>query len=250
MRFFEITYPSLKNRNHKYIDGTNFSDVVSLYYFDSDLRNSLIYYLTRIEICFRTYLTYKISNFYKNNPLWFVNNRYVNSQYLSSFSSIYRDVKKNIAIQRHHQKYPNDKYAPAWKTLEFMTFGNILTLYNSLFDKSLKVDIANHFGCKNVKVFSNYMDTLRILRNACAHGACIYNIKLAKSIKSGPAGVFSGNDRHNIKGVLDVVTYIIGTISVNRQKDMRDKVYYIIMTESSAMLDEIIKKSSGLEIKR
>lgn len=94
------------------------------------------------------------------------------------------------------------------------------------------------------------MDTLRILRNACAHGACTYNIKLAQSIISGPAGNFMGNDRHNIKGILGVLTYIIGTVSVNRQKDMNDKIKTIILSQRSLMLDEIIKKCSGMEINR
>lgn len=247
---FEKTYPSLKNRNHQYVADTHFSDVVALYYFDTDLRNDLIYYLTRVEICLRTYLTYNASNLYKVDPWWFVNKKYVRSEYIDSFDKTYRDVKKNIAIQRHHQKYHDDKYAPAWKTLEFMTFGNILALYDGLLDRNLKTNIANHFGCRNVDVFRNYMDTLRILRNACAHGACIYNIKLSKSIKSGPAGDFHVNDRHNIKGILDVLLYIIGTISVNRKKDLYYKVKSIIMSSRSVMLDDIIKKSSGLDIKR
>jgi abortive infection bacteriophage resistance protein len=35
---FELTYPDRKNRTHQYKKGTKFSDAVSLYYFDVDLR--------------------------------------------------------------------------------------------------------------------------------------------------------------------------------------------------------------------
>ena len=42
---FETTYPEKKNRQHKYCEGTKFSDAVALYYFDVDLRNILLKYL-------------------------------------------------------------------------------------------------------------------------------------------------------------------------------------------------------------
>ena len=46
---FEKKYPSKKNRDHLYKDGTDFYDALDLYYFDCDLRRLLMKYLTRIE---------------------------------------------------------------------------------------------------------------------------------------------------------------------------------------------------------
>ena len=40
---FEKTFPNLDNRSHQYKEGTSFTDVVELYYFDYDLRNILMY---------------------------------------------------------------------------------------------------------------------------------------------------------------------------------------------------------------
>ena len=57
---FETTYPNRKNRTHQYKQGTKFSDIVSLYYFDVDLRNILSKYLNRIEINFRTNIIYRV----------------------------------------------------------------------------------------------------------------------------------------------------------------------------------------------
>jgi abortive infection bacteriophage resistance protein len=69
---FEETYPNRKKRTHKYKPGTKFSDVVSLYYLDADLRKILAYHLNRIEINFRTNIIYTVSNHYINNNIWFI----------------------------------------------------------------------------------------------------------------------------------------------------------------------------------
>ena len=245
---FEKSYPSLKNRNHTLVNGALFSDIVSLYYFDTDLRNILIYYLNRIEISLRTYITYTISNHYKKDPVWFVNPNCVNKSYIDSFEGkVYKTIKGNPTINQHHKKYINDRFAPAWKTLEFMTLGNILSLYNNIKDSKIQKEIANHFGC-NVGIFKNYFETIRVLRNSCAHGACIYNIHLSRGIKSGPAGRFQSNDRHNICGAIDVVKYVVGKISENRQIDMNNKINDLINAERSAILCDIIKKSAGFSI--
>jgi abortive infection bacteriophage resistance protein len=59
-----------------------------------------------------------------------------------------------------------------------MTFGDILYLYSSLKDAKLKEEIAAHYNIRNVDIFDNYMSTLRVIRNLCAHGHNIYDLKL------------------------------------------------------------------------
>ncbi len=59
---FEITYPNKIKRTHQFREGTNFDYIVKLYYFDFNLRSILMKYLNRIEIHFRTFLIYKVSN--------------------------------------------------------------------------------------------------------------------------------------------------------------------------------------------
>ncbi len=57
--------PFEKNRNHDFKEGTKFSDAVTLYYLDVDLRNILLKCLNRIEINFRTKVVYYVSNAHK-----------------------------------------------------------------------------------------------------------------------------------------------------------------------------------------
>lgn len=237
---FEETYPSYRNRTHKVIQGTKLSDAVALYYFDFDMRIILIRYISRIEVALRTYITYSLSNKYCMSPTWFVNPAVMTKHYIDSFDVVYSTIKQKPIIKRHHNKYINDKYAPAWKTIEHMTFGNIELLYRNLKSIDDKLDICKHFGVNQTSVFESYLGTVRSLRNICAHGGVLFDLHLEKSIKRGPAGWFDRKDSSNLSSTLAVVDYFIGVISINRQKDMRDAI--------SDARKKLLDKNKGLEI--
>lgn len=222
---FEKSYPELRNRTHEYVEGASFEDAVNLYYFDFDLRLLLMRYLNRIEIAFRTSLVYNLSNKYNSNPVWFVNPVIVNRPYAREFErKVYTsDFKRNPVIHRHHQNNPNDRFAPAWKTLEFMTFGAVMKLYEQLKELDDKIFVAHKFGIRQVVTFESYMHTIRQVRNACAHGLLLYDLRLPQAIRRGPAA-YNSAERNNIIGAIRVINYIMGTISANRANDMSKQI--------------------------
>ena len=214
---FEMSYPSLRRRNHQMKAGTKFSDAVVLYYFDFDVRNILMKYISRIEVAFRTYIIYTLSNKYSTAPCWFVDNTIVSQDFVDSFDrSCYDSIKLNPTIRRHHRRYPSDKYAPAWKTMEHMTLGSILALYNSLKAVPDKRSISQKFGINQTAVFENYMETIRCIRNICAHGAVLYDAKLFHEVKRGPADHVSADEKYRLGAAIKIIAYMIGTISCNR----------------------------------
>lgn len=246
---FEKTFPKLDDRDHQIKKGTRFQDIVSLYYFDYDLRNILQNYLNRIEVNLRTYIVYAVSNHYKTSPTWFADPNIVNKSYADTFEEkVYKTIRENPVIKRHHKKYINDRFAPAWKTVEFMTLGNICSLYLNLKDRNIQYKIAAHYGC-GIGIFINYIETIRIIRNSCAHGSCLYNLSLAKAIKSGPAGQVAGDERHNICGVINVISYIVGKISVNRQRDMHETIDSLLSRNRGDKTNGIIFKCTGFPVK-
>lgn len=245
---FEKTYPDLKNRNHEVIDGVHIKDAVDLYYFDFDMRIVLIRFTTRIEVAIRTYLTYILSNKYKKSPTWFADPSIVNASYTTEFDTkAYDDIMKKPVIRRHHKNHINDKYAPAWKTIEYMSFGNIENLYKNLKKEEDKTCICKHFGVNSPSVFENYIATVRYLRNICAHGGVLFDMKLPKGISKGPAGSFHDSDRQNLYGSLKVVEFLLGQISTNRLKDMKCEIAEILnnLYDKNINLKEIIEKTAG-----
>jgi len=115
-------YPFEKNKAHEFEENTKFSDVVSLYYLDVDLRHLLLKYLNRFEIHFRTQVIYIVSNYYKQSPTWFADSHIMGSEFIQNLPKFYNKkfIRHNKTIKKHHANHINDKYAPAWKTLEFL----------------------------------------------------------------------------------------------------------------------------------
>lgn len=222
---FEKSYPRISGRSHEFAVGSTFEDAVRLYYFDYDLRLILMRYLNRIEIAFRTAMIYSLSNKYNGDNTWFVNPTVVDRTYSENFGKkVYTsEFKRNPIIARHHKKYKEDTYAPAWKTLEFMTFGSVMKLYEQLLNVVDKINIANQFGIRQVVTFVSYMHSIRNVRNACAHGSLLYDLKLPARIRRGPANL-TIEESGNIIGALRVVKYIIEQISENRATEMQNSI--------------------------
>ena len=235
----ECRYPNKDNRDHRFKNDANFETSVRLYHFDKKLRNILSEYLQDIEVNVRTKVIYHISNHYKQNPTWFADNRIVMSQFISEFDQKYsREVANNEVIMRHHKKHINDKYAPAWKTLEYLSFGDLVRLIRNLKSEEDKKIIYNCYGLNDDKIFSNHIDVIRQLRNICAHGHPLFDMKLCKSIRAGKfRNHLKGKDVYsNIQGVFLVMQYFLYYLSEKRGNEFRDS---LIGFFNSSITDDI-----------
>lgn len=223
-------HPFEIDKKHNLKNGTQFNDVVELYYFDVNLRNILIKALNRIEINFKTKLTYHVSNKYKNSPTWFVDKKVMSTLFINNFDSFYnKDFKNNNQpIKKHHKKYINDKYAPAWKTLEFLTFGTILKIYENLSDNDIKELISMEYGINNVGIFINYMKTIKFIRNECAHGGILFDIATPKGISYFKSIQFNPNCRHKLDSCIRVILYFLNVISCNRCDESKIEINQLI----------------------
>lgn len=246
---FEKTYPAKRNRTHEFVDGTNFDDAVKLYYFDFKLRNILSYYINRIEINFRNYLTYTLSNHYVGNPQWFADDSIVDERFVENFdTTVYTSgFRLNSVIKEHHRSHRQDRYAPAWKTIEYMTFGSVINLYKAVKDTRLKVNIANHYGIRYIEVLENYLEVVREIRNYCAHGNVLYDFVPFRYIRRGPASITGARNFRNLNGAIAVVLYMLKQVSVNRYNEMVSEIKELIRHYStSPRVAAIIANISGL----
>ena len=105
--------------------------------------------------------------------------------------------------------------------------------------------VANAYGCSR-GVFYNYMETIRVLRNKCAHGSCIYRMDFPKGIKRLPAGI-SVDCRHNIKGGIDVVKYILGCISQARKTELENEIHHLANSIQTLEARKVVAQASKLE---
>jgi abortive infection bacteriophage resistance protein len=245
---FETGYPNKIHRTHQYRQDTRFSDVLHLYYLDDDLRHLLLKYLNRIEINFRTKIVYFVSNQYIHNNAWFIDLSVMEKSFIDRFDAEFytENFKKNPVIKNHHKKYPDDNYAPAWKTLEFFTFGSILKVFQSLKDQSLRQSISLQYGVKNINTFENYFRAIVELRNLCAHGSALFDHKLTYPLRNGIALTISDKNRNKIFSVITILHFILQKISHNSAKDMENEINSLFdQFSSSLIIKEIINNSIG-----
>lgn len=245
---FEKTYPRKINRNHEFKEGTCFDYAIRLYYFDFDLRNILLKYISRIEINFRTKLIYFASNRYKEDPFWYQDSQYVNKEFLENdkMEKAMRDAAKEDVIAQDMKSH-NRAISPAWKAMEFFSFGTTILLYENLKENPLKCEISNLYGIPSPRNFLSYIDTIRKLRNFCAHGKVLYDKNLPEAISNGPLG-YLGNCKTQLFGAYRVLEYLMGKISQNRAQDMRREVKALFDNMPDDIVKSIILQNSGFQL--
>ena len=213
-------------RDHNFEPGSKLSDVIALYYLDVDLRNILVKYLNRIEIYFRTKVIYYVSNRFKESPAWFADESIVNVNFIKSINKVYTldFIKNNKTLKKHHDKYNGDTYAPAWKTLEFFTFGALLNLFKNLKDEDIKRRVSDSLGIHNIGKFENLMRSVVLIRNICSHGDVLYDFKTPRGLSVVPNINFEGSDRNSLNACLKVISYFLEQISPNRCEDFNNQL--------------------------
>lgn len=246
---FEKTYPRKANRVHEFKDGTKLDYAIKLYYFDFDLRNLLLRYISRIEVNFRTTVIYYVSNSYKENPFWYVDDHIINKATINSpeYQKALKDLTKEPLCKQDKKAHGKRPYPPAWKALEYMSFGTIIKLYESLINPHLQCDISNVYGMNHPSQFSNYINTVRKLRNYCAHGKVLFDVNLDEAIGNGPLG-YLGNRKTMLSGMYLVFKYFLGKISTNRVKEMEADLLRAFDRVPYQSVKDIISDNTGFRI--
>lgn len=241
-------YPFEIDNKHKFKKDTKFSNVLSLYYLDVDLRYLLIKYINRLELNFRTNLIYWVSMHYENNSIWYTDPKIMSPEYLKDIKSHYNKnfIKKNIQIKRHHQKYPDDKYAPCWKTFEYYTFGSIVKVYEHILNDDLRKEISLKYDIKKPVKLQSYLDTLVFVRNSCAHSGVIYDLHIDQGISDLPGIKYNNDYSHNLDSAIKVLFYLFDNISNNRKNELKSSLQELFdKYADNEVVKEVIEKKLG-----
>ncbi|KIR02872.1 hypothetical protein P261_01687 [Lachnospiraceae bacterium TWA4] len=171
----------------RYNKGTNFEDLVSLYYFDEELRNLFFQYICHVEQHIRTLYAYYFSEVFSNSSKDYLNiacynNIAVNQKQLQKLLKIL----SNEVLQNNSHSYvvyQRKKYndVPLWTIMQTLTLGQVSKMY-LLGRPGIKTKICRQFQSVNEKELAQHLKVLTHCRNICAHNERLYCCKLNASI--------------------------------------------------------------------
>lgn len=220
-----------KGRLRPFKSGTSFEKVMRLYNLDAELRSILMRHASALEVAFRASLVYLAGDYY-GRPQWFVMSQYMKDELVDSFDEkVYSAVRRAEVIRNHHKRHPNDRYAPACKTFEFVTFGSALRTYSAIKSTKLKMRICERFRVPSVEKFERQLEAVCIVRNACAHGNVIYDLGLPRPLDFGVLSKGVNGLAGNVGGAVVVLMSLLEAVNPKYSKSVRMELLSLLDSE-------------------
>lgn len=164
----------------QFIPNTTFETIIYHYRFDCELRSLIFAAIQDIEIAIRTRVVYFFS--LANGPFWYAERKNFKDRiiFFNNLSLIIKEVNrsKEDFILDHFEKYDFPNLPPAWKALETVTIGSLASLYKECTDVISKKNVARSFNIPKYTYLESWLESMRILRNACAHHARLWNKRI------------------------------------------------------------------------
>lgn len=183
---------------NRYNEGVCFSNVLKLYYFDSEVSHLLFSYLSQIEVSLRARLVSALLIY--NDPLILNDPSAFDSKslYWKNQGSIAFEVVRSNDVFINHNFKNHDGAIPLWAAVEVMSFGTLSKVIKTLktgTNSAFSV-LAKHYqfqskNCNLVtpskKMLTSWIQSVSAMRNICAHSSRIYN----RSINTIPTLIWS-----------------------------------------------------------
>lgn len=188
--FFISGYRHLLMKNYKdlkFIEGTRFSELHSIFLFDRELRNIMFKNILVIENNIKSIMSYQLSKKYgfKEDsylkPQNFSQDKDKEKQIYDVISKMKRQIRVNGRQHSATSHYINNYgYIPMWILVKVLSFGIISELYNILKYEDQKA-IADMYHLEP-ETLTIYLSLLSNYRNVCAHEDILYDHRTGRSI--------------------------------------------------------------------
>ncbi len=181
-------YPFFKSSEEKkFIEGTTFEELYSLFLFDRRIRNVIFKNLLVIENNLKSILSYQLSKKYgyrekdylkaKN----FTSDKMKQRQVADLLHKMKRQIRINGSQHTATKHYiTNYGYIPLWILVKVLSFGIVGELFLILKEDDQK-SICELYGI-NSEIMANYLPILANYRNLCAHEDILYDNRTQKTV--------------------------------------------------------------------
>lgn len=172
----------------RYIEGTKFEEVYSLFLFDRRLRNILFKNILIIENNIKSIISYQLSKKYGYREKEYLKPSNFNTSFECKrqvndvIGKMKRQIKTNATVHSATRHYAlNYGYIPLWVLVKVLSFGIVVELF-SVLKKEDQYDIIEFYDL-DLKTFMTGLNILSNYRNLCAHEDIVYENRTQKYIE-------------------------------------------------------------------
>lgn len=237
--FFLTGYRHFFLKNNKFLPGTTFEELYSVFLFDRKIRNIMFKYILVIENNIKSIISYQLSKKYGFKEKDYLNIKNYNQDILKErqVADVVSKIKRQIRINgRNHSAtihYINNYgYLPLWIVVKVLSFGIMAEYYNILQTED-QINISDSYGISSNKL-SIFLTLLANFRNLCAHEDILYNHKTQRPIPDDIIHQYLNIDKKDdeyIYGKNDLFALIIimkYMLSKEEFKDLTNEISYEI----------------------
>lgn len=207
------------NGDHRFIEGTSFDDVLSLYVFDRQLRLLLLDAIERVEISLRTRWAHALAMRYGAHAHLRQEIFQSQEKYQRCLENLQEEIdRSHEAFIGHYQAtYTNPSLPPMWAICEVMSLGQLSKWFDNLKRHADRKEIASAFGLDETVVRS-FMHHLTHVRNLCAHHSRVWNRRFTFTMRiprqpTRVAGWFNAQEDRKLYNTLVMLGYLLSVIS-------------------------------------
>jgi abortive infection bacteriophage resistance protein len=226
---YAVPFECERGRNHRFVNGSSFEDLVSVYLFDHRLRMLVFDALERVETAFRTRFIHECSMTF--GGWWFeVQEHFYDKSALAGFlQELDREVQhsREAFIRHYHEHYGEPVRPPAWISMEVASLGQLSKLFRNMRPNDAKKRIAAGFGV-GIRVLESWLECLTYVRNTCAHHARLWNKNLTKRpmkpavpLHAWPAWLDPDPDQNRVYPILAILWYCLKRLDTYRDFPLR-----------------------------
>ena len=169
----------------RYFPGTEFSNVLALYRFDSELSHLIFEFLSQIEVSLRARLVNALQC--TSDPLILNDSSMFNikASFWKNMSNLSSEIERSTDVFIKHNFDNHDGAIPVWAAVEVSSFGtlskilkNLKTVHNAPFSiliQDYRFSNGIHEVTPSHDMFTSWVQSLTVIRNICAHNGRIYN---------------------------------------------------------------------------
>lgn len=239
--------------DRRFIEGTTFEELYSLFLFDRQFRNIVFKNLLIIENNLKSIISYQLSRKYgyKENdylkPKNFTDDPYKTKQVNDLIHKMKRQIRVNGLQHSATMHYINNYgYIPLWVLVKVLSFGIVGELY-AILKREDQLAIANRYRL-SIEDFIDYLPILANYRNLCAHEDILYNNRTQKSILDTKYHRLLNipiMDNEYIYGKNDLFSVVIMMKSMIKKDE-----FDLFEKEISDLIDELDNKLKSIEINK